>query len=841
MQIVLVTAVSEAFRWARWRTSTGLVSLFCLLFFFSGTTSLIYQVAWVRSLSLFFGSDVYSATITLAVFMGGLALGSWLASHFVDTWTRPIAIYGLFEIAIGLAALAVAPMLDWFHDSYRLIYNQHFESAPWLYNGFRMVVAASSLIVPTTLMGATLPLLIRYFVRQADQLGQRAGTFYAMNTLGAFCGTIVGGFVLLPMFGVSRTVALAASLNFAIGVVALFIGVKRTSALGLSGNAIAASPGPAVHKISEIERRAVLAAIALSGLAALALEVVWVRVLVQSFSATVYAFAIMLACFLFGIYYGSFKASRYADRSPLPAKTLSGLLIGLAVASTFLAVCTYLVPYLFGMLVWSLTAILKDAFGTASVVAQFIVASLVILGPTIMLGATFPFAVKAVTSDLERRGSDTGKVYAVNTAGGIVGSLLAGFVFLPFLGARLSLVLIGGLFAFAGLLLLHALRSRAMPTTLRIPFVVAGLGAMAIFSAISVALPSQTVANYGLQRSTQPQVLHHREGVAHTVSVVRNDSGTIIMMVNGNVEADTSLVQRRHFVLKAHLPLLLHPNPEQIGVVGLGLGITLRSTTRYPTVRRVRLIELTSDMVEAHQHLKEITDDVMRNPKIHLRIDDGRNFMAMSDEQFDLITADPIHPRITGVGFLYTREYYEVIKARLRPGGIVTQWMPMYSISPRSFDTAFRTFAQAFPNASFWYVRGHGLFVATIEPMSVDCQNLAAEFANPLVREDLSSIQINSPAQFLGHLLMDSDHIRSYLARSANDEVNTDDNAYLEYRTPFEFLGRTDAIIPDLIRHAGWSPERIMRNCSAEQAAAASDEFQKRLGRIPVELTEPLR
>jgi spermidine synthase len=837
-----VTVDSEAFRrLIRWRSSTWLVSLFCLLFFFSGATSLIYQVAWVRSLSLFFGSDVYSATITLAVFMGGLALGSWLASHFVDAWTRPIAIYGLFEIGIGLAALAVPSVLDWFHGSYRSVYNEHFESAPWIYNGFRMVVAASSLIVPTTLMGATLPLLIRYFVRQADELGQRAGTFYAMNTFGAFCGTVGGGFVLLPMFGVSRTVILAALLNFAIGLVALVVGVTRISALAPSEKSIAASPGPPVHKVSERERRAVLAAMGLSGLAALALEVVWMRVLVQSFSATVYAFAIMLACFLFGIYYGSFKASGHADRSPLPAKTLSELLIGLAVACTLLAVCTYVVPHLFGILVWSLTGILKGAFGAASVVAQFIVASLLILGPTILLGATFPFAVKAASSDIEQRGSDTGKVYAVNTAGAIVGSLLAGFVFLPALGARLSLLIIGGLFALAALLLLHALRSRATPSALRLPFVVAGLGAMAVFGAVTVALPSQTIANYALQRSTQPQILYHRESVAHTVSVVRNDSGTIIMMVNGNVEADTSLIQRRHFVLKAHLPLLLHPNPEEISVVGLGLGITLRSTARYPTVRRIRLIELTPDMVEAHQYLKEITDDVMHNPKIHLRIGDGRNFMAMSDEQFDLITADPIHPRITGVGYLYTREYYQAIKGRLRPGAIVTQWMPMYNISPRSFDAAFRTFVEVFPNASFWYVRGHGLFVATIEPISIDCRNVWSQFNNPLVKEDFSSIQIESPAQFLGHLLMDSDHIRSYLARNANDEINTDDNAYLEYRTPFEFLGRTDAIVPDLARHAGWSSGRIMRNCSGEEAAAASDEFQKRLGRIPVELTEPLR
>jgi spermidine synthase len=549
----------------------------------------------------------------------------------------------------------------------------------------------------------------------------------------------------------------------------------------------------------------------------------------------------MLACFLFGIYYGSLKAAGPSDRSKRPATTLAGLLLGLAVAVTLLAVLTYLVPRLFGILIWTLTGISNGAFGTASVIAQFVVSGLLILGPTIILGATFPFAVKAFTADIEHRASGTGKIYAANTAGAIVGSLLGGFVLLPALGSRISLLIIAAIFAGAGVMLILAQRSGAIVDRMRRPAFALGAAVVAVCVPLAVALPHETIVNYGLQKSTRPNVIYHNEGVAHTVDVVRNELGTTIMMVNGNVEADTSLTQRRHFVLKAYLPLLLHPQPRQVSVVGLGLGVTLRSTARYPGVERIRLIELTPDMVEAHKYLRDVTDDIMANPKIDLRIDDGRNFMAMTGEKFDMITADPIHPRITGVGYLYTREYYEAIKSRLLPGGIVTQWMPMYNISPQSFDVAFRTFVQVFPNASFWYVRGHGLFVAGIEQVSIDCRNIAANFAHPAVRDDFASIEIASPSQFAGHLLMDREHISQYLARSPDRQLNTDDNAYLEYRTPFEFLGRTETIMTDLVRYAGWDAHRTLQNCSHAEAEAISEEFQKRLARILPELSEPLR
>jgi len=365
-------------------------------------------------------------------------------------------------------------------------------------------------------------------------------------------------------------------------------------------------------------------------------------------------------------------------------------------------------------------------------------------------------------------------------------------------------------------------------------------GATLVASFIVPLLPRQTVANYGLQQTMQPEVIYHGEGIAHSVDIVRATSGNIIMMIDGNTEADTSFIQRRHFILKGHLPLLLHPAPREVAVIGLGLGITLSATERNPEVASVQVIELTPEMPRAHERLDEVTGGVLRSPKVRVRIDDGRNFLAMSGRQFDMITADPIHPRISGVGYLYTEDYFRDIKHRLKPGGVVCQWMPMYSISRRSFDVAFRSFARVFENASFWYVRGHGLFVATEGPFIIDYARIRERAAAPVVAGDLASIEIWDHNVLLSHLLMGPAQIRNYLAAAGDSIVNTDDNAYLEYFTPFEFLEKTKDVVHALEPFAGFDDALIVNITDAERAGLRQ-AWDLRRKRVMTELDEPLR
>ncbi len=803
---------------------------FSIFFLLSGATSLTYQVVWMRRLSLFFGSDIYAAAIILSVFMGGLSLGSWIISRVGDRIRRPLCVYGACELGIAVSAFLLPFLVDGFKENYRNIYRVCIEACPWIYHAFRIAVSIGALLVPTCLMGATLPLLIRHFSNTRSEFAEETSFFYSINTLGAILGAVSTGFLLLPMLGVKATTAVAVSLNALIGMGSVLLGCLEKD------------PGrKAVIEAKEAEpeettpgRYAICVAMAISGMAALALEVVWMRILVQSFSATVYAFTTMLACFLFGICVGSRRICDRLAKESRAVELLAFLELGLAASVAALAPVSYAIPSFFGSLVWGLVSI-GGSFGFASELAQLIVAGSLIAVPTILLGATFPVAVKAFTPRLRECVYGTGTVYAANTLGAVLGAGLGGFLLLPFLGTRFSLLAVAALFLAAAILLnwRHPVFFKRRSSSAIL--VVASIPLMAVLTAI---LPTQIVLNYGFKPSS-PTILFHGVGIAHTVDIFTTNLGNTVMMIDGNIEADTTLRQRRHFILKAHLPLLLHPKPRIVAVVGLGLGITLNALTHYPTVEDIRVIEISPDMVKAQRHLKKINDNVLADSKIHLRVDDARNFMAMTDEKFDMITADPIHPRITGVGYLYTREYYGQIKERLQPGGLVIQWMPMYGISKESFRIAFRTFVGVFPNASFWYVQGHGLFVASTGPSTIDFNAVKQHFFYPKVREDFSSIGVESPEQFLGYLLMDSKHIAAYLARNDDHRVNTDDNAYLEYRTPFEFLEPTAQIVNEIIGYAGWDMDSLLMNAGEDTKQKVRGYFNARLVEIPEELSRP--
>ena len=692
----------------------------------------------------------------------------------VDRLARPLLWYGLIEIGIGLYALTFQPLLNAFQPLLHGVYAASFESAPIVYQATRVAIAAGMLLVPTALMGATLPLVVRSFVQKDGELGRFGGFFYAINTLGALVGTLVAAFGLFPLLGASTTTMVAVSINVIVGLAV--IGVSGSVTPGSMERPTAElTPIPdSPYRYNEGHARVALWGIGVSGLAALALEVIWTRILTQSFSATVYSFATMLACFLFGIFLGSRVAGPYADRERNPLRLFGSIELGIGVCVLLLPLASLLAPKLFGTWVWVGTRLLNDDFAVASVVSMFAISGIFILIPTVLLGATFPVAVRICTPAVGRAGFGTGRVYAANTAGAILGSLLAGFVMVPALGGRGSLVVSGVIFVSNGLLLLRRAWGESWSPVrdkrVMLPLAIGGGAAL-----LALLLPRQTVLNYYLQTNTQPEVMYHGEGVSHSVDIVRSTSGQVVMMVDGNIEADTSFVQRRHFILKGHLPVLLHEAPRDVAVVGLGLGITLLATARNPEVQNIQVIELAPEIVSAHAYLNEVTGGVLDHPKVNLRIDDGRNFLAMTDRKFDMITADPIHPRITGVGYLYTKEYYESIRRHLKPGGVVCQWMPMYHVSRESFDVAFRTFAGVFEHATFWYVRGHGLFVASERPVSIDLPRLRERLADEVVAGDLASIDIDGAEQLLAHLLMGPRQIQAYLAQSADGVINTDD------------------------------------------------------------------
>ena len=544
----------------------------------------------------------------------------------------------------------------------------------------------------------------------------------------------------------------------------------------------------------------------------------------MSFSATVYSFATTLACFLLGIVLGTRIVSPVVDRHADPLALFAALELGCGISVAALALAFRALPDVFGRLLGVVAAQVGSEH--ALVVSTLLASFPLLVVPATLLGATFPVALRVYTTNVAHVGSRTGNLYAANTAGAVLGSLVGGLVMIPAFGTSGSLVAIAFLFAAVGCVLSGAPSLRTGPAPALRPAAIAA-GVTLVFGVVALSLPYRVVLNFNQQTLADAELLHHAEGIQNTIDVVRAPSGATSLVIGGNVEADDGYRQRRHFVLKGHLPLLWMDEPRTVLVVGLGMGITLQATARHPGLERIDVIELSPDILAAQEHLGEVNGHVVRNPIVHVRIDDGRLFMKLSRGRYDMITADPIHPKISRVGYLYTREYYEAIRERLTEDGVVCQWMPVYQIAPRRLRSALKTFLEVFPAATLWYVEGHTLLVARKDGAPLDWGRLARRFEDPRVREDLASIDIRSPEELLGHLVMGPEEIRAFIGDAGDVPTNTDDYPYLEYFVPRDLFVTTRENVRAFAPHLA-DPARLVRGLPNDSAASLAALVEQR-------------
>lgn len=433
------------------------VIFFCFLL--SGLSSLIYEVLWVRMLILIFGSTTFAISTVLTAFMGGLALGSYLFGRYIDRSRYPVPMYGILEAGIGVYALLVPTLFSGLIPLYRWVW-QSFHLNFYLFSLMQFFLVSLVLIVPTTLMGATLPILSKYYARREDRLGLTVGSLYAVNTLGGILGTFFSGFFLLPALGVRLTTFLAALLNLLIGTIVLVV-IKKggKEKVGLVPGAEFSASTFSGERLSSWILGLVLLAFGLSGFASMIYEIAWSRVLAMILDSSTYAFTIMLTTFLIGIALGSFLMSRTIDRLKRPL--LAFILIEIAIGtSAFLGLFLFSeLPYLFVVLYRTFSGSLNLIF-----FSKFLLASAVMILPTLFIGALFPLVVKLYTPSLNRVGYSIGKTYSLNTIGCILGSFCGGFVFVPLMGIQNSILLAIGLNIFLAFLLLLAspYRGRAL-------------------------------------------------------------------------------------------------------------------------------------------------------------------------------------------------------------------------------------------------------------------------------------------------------------------------------------------------------------------------------------------
>ncbi|GAB4349364.1 MAG: fused MFS/spermidine synthase [Candidatus Abyssubacteria bacterium] len=747
-------------------TSPQSLRIFYLLFFLSGMCALIYEIVWTRRLTLIFGVTVYSISTVLVAYMGGLACGSLWFGRLVDQRKDPVRLYGWLEIGIGLSALLLPLALAGLNPAYRFVYHKTGASV-YVMSLVKFLLSVAVLLVPTTLMGATLPVLTKFIVRRSDRSGAGIGSLYAVNTFGAVTGCFLAGFVLLGQIGMTGSERLAAFLNIFVGLIALAL--HRWSAQTGPGPMESPTqphvPTEAVYTAGT--RTLVLLIFGLSGMAALAYEVLWSRILVFLLGSSIYSFSMILVVYLLGITGGSLIFSRFADRLRYPLRAFGWLevVLGLTVIGGLILFRQLpFVPY--SLKVEPLGFLLPNLLSTFAVV----------LPPTLLMGAIFPVVVRMYARNLGAIGKQTGTLYAVNTLGAIVGSFIAGFVLIPLLGSKDSVLLLVLLSMTCGLLLLRA--SRKEEGSRSQEWIAAGLLFLPLAGFPFGNNLMKDLSVTMLERRTERnwEVLAFDEDATAAVAVAEDAEGTRLLITNGvsmtYLGVDTQLM--------AHLPLAIMQNPRKVLVVCFGMGTTFVSAKS--AGMETDFVELCPYVVEAFKYYHD-DSSVLEEPGVGKIIADGRNYLLLSDKSYDLITIDPPPPPYSaGTVNLYTREFYQLCKSRLTPDGIVCQWIPMYSSSEDQYKMLLRTFLEVFPHTSVWSsVNKTGTYlIGTPERLQTDRDSFYAYFDNPAIRQDLALYDGRNVEgkRVLSLLLLDEAEVKRYVKDAP---ILTDDLPLIEF------------------------------------------------------------
>ena len=793
---------------------------FLLLFALSGAAALVYEVVWTRLLALQVGHGLAAASTVLAAFMGGLAVGAAAGGRVGQRLTPRQALrgYALLEAAIAVVALllplflaALRPMLAALYDN---------GAAGLAFGAARLASSLVLLSLPAAAMGATFPLASRWLVRSAARVSEDAGRLYAANTLGAAIGAIAAGFLLLPALGLTGATFVGVVLNLAAAGGAW---VMASRAVGED-----AAPVPAFPPASGRTRAAdpprpgrpwlAAAALGVTGFASLALQVVWTRLLASILGPTTYAFSAVVAIFILGIAGGSALGAWLSRRQRRPLAALS-VVIAAGAALTLVAATT-VDPVL--LAVAELVAEPGVTFEHV-VTQEWAFTAAVLLPMALAFGAAFPLAMAVATRDESSMVADLGAVYAVNTAGAIAGALGAGFVLVPWLGLHDTIRLIGVVMAIGSIALALASRPRVawMPAAAGLAVAAAAwlvpewdprlLSSGAYKYARAVRGPDLVTA------LTAGELQYYREGSTATVAV-RRLTGTTSLSIDGKVDASDAadmLTQR----LLAHVPLLLHPSPQRAAILGLGSGVTVGSALTHGLSRAV-VLEISPEVVEASHAFDHVNHRPLADPRTRLVVGDGRTHLLLADETYDVIVSEPSNPWMAGIASLFTREFFEIAKARLAPGGVLCQWAHTYDISDADLRSIVATFLSVFPDGTLWLVgEADVLLVGSTEPLTGRLAGVHDAWRRPGVAEDLASVGARSPLAILSSFIADGAALKAW---AGNAPLQTDDLARLEFSGPRSVFGAASSdnarALQDLAASAPRPPAIAEATASASPA-----------------------
>ena len=781
-------------------------SILYVIFFLSGATGLVYEVIWVRLTGLIFGNTSQAISTVLGAFMAGLALGSWKLGQKADRTDNPLRMYGLLEIGIGLSA-ALVPLIFRALDTVYWAVAPSVSSVPGGALFVRFATSFAVLLTPTFLMGGTLPVLTRFFTGDVEEVENKVGVLYALNTFGAAAGTMAAALVFIPGIGNTRTTLTIAAVNVAIGLCAVWMAegrqISTESETLTRQRADLASLDGRERQVHPTSVGLVLLTLAVSGFVAMMYEVSWTRALSAMIGSSTYAFSIMLVTFLGGIALGSSIVGR---RKPAPTLRLLGLLqLGVAIGGIVFLVGYLAAPYV-------LIALIRAFYYSfpAILTIQFVLSAALMVFATLCMGATFPVASQLYSSKVTVLGRSIGNIFSVNTLGAIAGSLFAGFLLIPIIGTERTIL--AGLFfnaAMALLLLAEAKTSRIAQSVGVILLIGATLGmrggvfwkpeimdrGVLIYSHAFESRPELTISEH----YDDTDVVYFKEGNNATISV-RKGENYVALRTNGKVDAsnrDDMITQ----LAVGWLPVFYHPNPESALVIGYGSGVTVGAVAAVKEVADIDCIEIEPAVFGAAPWFSEINRKSYESPKLHIIFNDARNYMNVTRKQYDVIISEPSNPWIAGVASLFTTEFYDRVAEVLKPDGIFAQWIQLYELDPQDLRMILYEVQRKFPEVSVWVTDSDLIIIGSRQPPKLDTERLvAAVKSDPGMMHDFRNfLHSEKPQGLLAYYVMSTEAVRKFAAKARR---NTDDHPLLEFHAPRQLFSDTRDLNIDLLYQA---------------------------------------
>lgn len=777
-----------------------------LLFILSGICGLIYEVAWSKYLALFIGSTAYSHMIVLATFMGGLALGAFYWGKFADRAGNQLKLYGMLEIAIGIYCIAYPYLIGLAEDIFiSTATSLNAESNQFNLLILKFLLSFATLILPTFFMGGTLPVLTKFLTKNLADAGKDVATLYYINSLGAVIGAALAGFVLIRWLALDGAVWGAASFNLLIGIAAVSLAkyIKIDDAQLPSD-----TETEPVQKYSHRIVQLAITTAALSGFIAMLYELTWIRLLSNILGSSTYSFTVMLIAFISGITLGSLIVSFIIKKIKNLVALLGFCQFGTAVAMILTLPLYERLPYY----ILKLAAIISNRpenFPIFLTIEILFCLAIMIL-PTTFLGMSLPVASRIASNDIRLLGKSIGSIFSINTIGTVIGALTTGLVLIPTFGVKLSIelgVLLNGLLGLT-IFFLYARFSSRWRIGLAVLFILLGLGYKIVFPAwdqrsavagvfrgLFIAVPD-TYEEFRRDNEEGRKVLWYKEGINANVAVLEvpnGDSLQRLLIINAKVDAST-VTDLPTQILLAQIPLMMLPDSGDALVIGLGSGITSGSALRHP-IRSLDCVEISSEVVECVSYFSQHNYNFPNDPRVKLYIDDAITYLKITPKKYNYIISEPSNPWIAGIGNLFSKEFFELCKKRLEPGGVLTQWFHRYDIDDQILELVMCTISRSFPFVTVWKVSDSDIIIlASMNPIKANFDAMERKMKYPPIAYELARVQIYDLPSLLSTQITSA---RNNTFSSRQGQINTVKKPLLEFMAPISMFTHSTAKMMD--------------------------------------------